>query len=97
MKDENTLKAQEVAVSVDPQATPILYTDNITITANEYGFVFDILQRLGPTNQAKVVSRIGMSREHVKKFIQEISKLLITTEGNNQEINLLGLKSRASS
>jgi len=45
----------------------------------------DIIQRVGPTNQARIVSRIGMSREHAKKFSQELSKLLALTETGRQK------------
>lgn len=72
---------QEVAVNINLDTTPILYTDSVFITANPDGIVFDVLQRLGSTNQARIVSRIGMSREHAKKFASELSKLLAITEG----------------
>ena len=80
MADENK-KAPEVQVSVNLDNTPILYTDNINMTLNADGIVLDVMQRLGPTNQVRIVSRIGMSREHAKKFIDKLGKLLLKTEG----------------
>ena len=72
---------QKMAVNVNLDTTPILYTDNVYITANPDGIVFDIMQRLGNTNQIRIVGRIGMSREHAKKFAVELSKLLAITDG----------------
>lgn len=73
---------QQVAVNINLDTTPILYTDSVFITANPDGIVFDVMQRLGTTNQARIVSRIGMSREHARKFAEELSKLLAITQGH---------------
>ena len=72
---------QEISVDINPESTPIFYTDNISMTANQDGLVLDVMQRIGNTNKARVVSRIGMSREHGKKFASELSKLLAITQG----------------
>ena len=69
---------QEIAVDINPENTPIFYTDSISMTANQDGLVLDVMQRIGNTNRARVVARIGMSRDHAKKFAQELSKLLKT-------------------
>lgn len=71
----------QLQVDLNPDTTPIYYTDSISMTANQDGMVFDVLQRVGNTARAKVVTRIGMSREHAKKFVAELSKLLAITEG----------------
>lgn len=81
-KQEN--KAQELAVNVNLDITPIYYTDSISMTTNPDGVVLDVMQRLISTNQVRIVSRIGMSREHAKKFIAELQKLLLLTEGQAQ-------------
>lgn len=73
-----------MSVNVNLDTTPILYTDHISITTNPDGLVVDIMQRLGPTNQARIVSRIGMSRQHAKKFAQELGRLLALTEGQGE-------------
>jgi len=72
---------QQMNVNVNLDTTPIFYTDSIYISANPDGVTFDVMQRLGNTNQVRIVSRIGMSREHAKKFVVELSKLLEITEG----------------
>lgn len=80
-KPQNT---SDLSVDVNLDSTPILYTDNIFMTTNELGVVFDICQKLGPTNKMRIVSRVGMSREHAKKFMHELGKLLALTEGQMQ-------------
>jgi hypothetical protein len=84
MNKNNDDQNPEMQVSMNLDTTPILYSDSISMTANEYGIVFDVMQRMGPTNQVRVVSRIGMSREHAKRFVAELGKLLVTTEGSTQ-------------
>lgn len=76
--------AQELEVSVNFDTTPVLYTDSISMTSNEDGVVLDIMQRVGNTNKVRIVSRIGMSRTHAKRFIAECSNLLAITEGHKQ-------------
>lgn len=73
---------KEMSVNINLDTTPILYTDSIYMTANQDGLVFDVMQRVGNSNQARVVSRFGMSRDHAKKFTSELSKLLALTEGH---------------
>ncbi len=85
MNDKNPKnQTKEMAVNVNLDTTPILYTDNIFMTANENGLVLDICQKLGPTNQLRIVARVGMSRTHAKKFINELGKLILLSEGQVQ-------------
>lgn len=82
--DKDIQQGQQIAVNVNLDTTPILYTDNIFMTTNTDGLVFDISQRVAATNQIRIVSRIGMSRDHAKKFATELGKLLAMTEGRVQ-------------
>ncbi|KKQ46950.1 MAG: hypothetical protein US95_C0048G0003 [Candidatus Woesebacteria bacterium GW2011_GWB1_38_5] len=81
MTEPTNQKNQPVQISVNLDTTPVLYTDNVNMTVNPNGVVLDIMQRLGPTNQVRIVSRIGMSREHAKKFLDKLGKLLLKSEG----------------
>lgn len=80
-------KDQQISLNVNLDTTPIVYTDNIFMNVNEDGLVLDICQKLGNTNQIRIVSRIGMSRNHAKKFATELSKLLAITEGKGKTSN----------
>lgn len=62
---------QQVSINLDK--TPILYTDSVMITSNEDGVIFDFCQRVGPGPQMRVVSRIGMSREHARKLLMALT------------------------
>ncbi len=84
MDDKKTQQNNQVSVDVNLDITPILYTDNVLMTTNSDGVVFDVGQKLGPTNKVRIVSRIGMSREHAKKLLKELGKLLVMTEGQIQ-------------
>lgn len=74
----------QMQVSINLDTTSILYTDSVTMTTNSDGVVLNIMQRVGPSNQVRIVARIGMSREHAKKLVGELGKLLIQTEGQTQ-------------
>jgi len=83
-KTDDVEEQQDMAFNVDFDTTPILYTDNVFMTTNPYGLILDIGQRIASTNQIRIVSRVGMSREHAKQFINELGKLLAMTEGQLQ-------------
>lgn len=82
--DTNQDNNNQVAVNINLDNTPIVYTDNIFMTTNKFGLTLDIGQRLAATNQIRIVARIGMSREHAKKFVEELGKLIAMTEGHVQ-------------
>jgi hypothetical protein len=79
--NEQNKKTNAVQISINLDTTPVLFTDNINMTANPEGVVMDIMQRLGPTNQVRIVARIGMSREHAKKFVNKLGELMLKSEG----------------
>ena len=87
MDKDNKNQTNEIQIDVNLDTTPILFTDNIFMNTNESGVVLDVMQKLGPTNKMRIVSRVGMSREHAKKFLQELGKLLAMTEGQIQTGN----------
>lgn len=84
MDQKNKPDNNQAVIDVNLDTTPILYTDNVFMTSNEYGVTLDVAQKLGPTRKMRVVSRVGMSREHAKKLVNELGKLLAMTEGQKQ-------------
>jgi len=82
MDDKDKKSTTPVAVNINLDTTPILYTDSIFMSVNPYGLTLDITQKVG--DQVRIVSRIGMSREHAKRFVTELGKLLAMTEGQNR-------------
>jgi hypothetical protein len=88
MADKKTQQQNpQFSINVNPENTRILFTDSIFMNTNEDGVVLDVAQKVGGTNQMQIVSRIGMSREHAKKFIKKLSELLALTEGSSQTGN----------
>lgn len=79
---ENPTK--EVNLNINLDTTPIFYTENIFISTSEDGLTLDVAQKLVGTNQQRIVTRVGMSREHAKKFLKELGNILAMTEGNAQ-------------
>ena len=84
MDEKQNPKENQIAFNINLDTTPILYTDNIFMVTNPDGLVLDIGQRLSTTNQMRIVARIGMSRDHAKKFVTELNKLLLMTDGKLQ-------------
>lgn len=85
MKNQESQNPQQgIGINVNLDTTPILYTDNILMTTNENGLILNICQQILSSNQVRVVARIGMSRQHAKKMLEELGKLLAMTEGQKQ-------------
>jgi hypothetical protein len=78
---DNDKNEQGINLNINLDSTPVLYTDNILMSVNEDGVVLDIVQRVGNTNQARVVSRVGMSKNHAKKFVKALGDLVAQSEG----------------
>ena len=74
----------QLNINLNPETTKIVYTDMIYINVNEDGATLDVCQKVGPNNQFYVVSRIGMSREHAKKLVTELSKNLALTQSQSK-------------
>lgn len=81
---DNQNPKPEMNVNINLDTTPVLYTDNVFLTINEDGIVFDFSQKIGSTNQLRVVSRVGMSREHAKKLYKILGDQLKLVEGQVQ-------------
>lgn len=84
MAEKKSKDTKPSNININLDTTPILYTDRIGISVNTDGVVLDVMQRIGPTNKARIVSRIGMSREHAMKFSQEFGRLIAVSQGSTQ-------------
>lgn len=74
----------QLKFNLNLEKTEILYTDNIFMNANEDGIILNVGQKIFNTDQINIVARVGMSRQHAKKFVAEMGKLLAMTEGHLQ-------------
>ncbi|OGG01930.1 hypothetical protein A2Z33_01690 [Candidatus Gottesmanbacteria bacterium RBG_16_52_11] len=74
----------DVNISINLDTTPVLYTDNVHIKITEDGVTLDFMQKLGPTKTVRIVSRVGMSREHARKFYKVLGDQLKLAVGQMQ-------------
>lgn len=77
---------EKLRVSLNMDTTPIYYSDNISVRVSEDGVVLDVIQKVGSSDQARIVSRIGMSRDHAKKFVEKLGSLLLMTNEDKDKI-----------
>jgi hypothetical protein len=77
MPKQKNIQPPEIEININPDTTPILYTEQIFISVTEDGVMLDICQKLGPSNKVKVVARIGMSKSHAEKFIRSLEDLVL--------------------
>ena len=80
----NSKQDPDLEININLDTTPVLYTDQVFMSANEDGVVIDVCQKVGTSNQMRVVSRIGMSRSHAQKVVSALSDLLAGTAGQLQ-------------
>lgn len=84
MDEENKEGLGRMDININLDLTPILYTDNVFISVNQHGIVMDFSQHLASTNKIRIVTRVGMSRDHAKKFAEQIEAMLKVAEGQAQ-------------
>lgn len=72
--------AHQVHLAIPQAENPILFTDIVDVTVNNYGVVMNFMQNSGPGKQPASVSRIGMSREHAKSVMQILQTTLNQTQ-----------------
>jgi len=80
-KQENDDNHLRISIPADK---PVLYTDMVQVLSNQYGVVLHFLQ-LSPNQQATVVSRIGMSKEHAKSLLKLLQKNLEDMDSKDSE------------
>ncbi len=77
-------KEESQNIQVNVPNIPVLYTDMIFMNVNEDGVIIDVCQKAGAPNQYQVVSRIGMSKDHAKKFVKKFSEILVLTTAHSK-------------
>ncbi len=82
-------KHDENNIQVNMPNIPILYTDMVFMNVNDDGVIIDICQKGATPNQFQVVSRVGMSKEHARKFVKKLSEIIALTSAdtNTEEKN----------
>jgi len=75
-------------VNIDPTEVSAKYCDQAMISHNPFGFTFDFAQQIPQMNTLKILSRIAMSPEHTKAFVEALKDNLEKYEAQFGEITL---------
>lgn len=70
----NTQRELEVEI---PQSMDILYCDSVFITSSKFGVILNFAQTTPAPNKQKVISRIGMSKDHCQAFMKALQDNLM--------------------
>jgi len=81
---ENKQPVVQGNVNINMDATPVYYTDVIFWNISPHGVVLNFGQVIMGSNQVKIITRVGMSREHAKIFMAGFSKNMVLTEAQGQ-------------
>jgi hypothetical protein len=63
-----------------PADKPVLFTDIVDITVNNYGVVMNFMQNGGPNTSPIHVARVGMSQEHARSVMEILQATLSQAE-----------------
>lgn len=67
--DRTSVEKGAVEISI-PGDMPVLYSNAVFITADDYGVILDFAARLGSTGKHNVISRVGMSLSHAEDLLR---------------------------
>ena len=77
-------KQPQANVNLNIENTPVLYVDNVFWNVSPDGVMLNFGQSIMGSGGVRIVSRVGMSREFIKRFIVDLGKNLALTEGHGQ-------------
>lgn len=78
----------QTQINIDQDKVDAKYCDQALISHNPFGFTFDFAQSIPQMNMLKILSRIAMSPEHTKAFVEALSDNLKKYEAQFGEIEL---------
>lgn len=68
-----TTITQNMEVKINAENTPVYFSNALFVSSDPYGIVIDAGQKVGPSNQIQIVSRLGISLEHAEKLSEALS------------------------
>ncbi len=71
---------EDKSVIVMPNENRVHYTDMVHVLANDYGVVVNFMQSAGLSGQPMIISRLGMSKDHVRSVIDILKRSLEQSE-----------------
>jgi hypothetical protein len=64
---------QSVNFSIDPNKTPVYQADGYLIGSNQHTVTFSFAQNMIGSNQQNIISRVALTREQAKEFLQNLN------------------------
>jgi hypothetical protein len=79
---------QKANINIDPDKIEAKYCDQTLITHNAFGFTMDFAQQIPQMKMIKILSRVAMSPEHAKAFLEALAGNVKMYEDKFGEIEL---------
>jgi len=74
MDDENNKEnKQQVNFNIDPNKTPVYFTDGYLISSNEFAVTFSFAQAVNDGSQQNIVARVAMTLPQAKSFLATLN------------------------
>lgn len=84
MDKQQPQQPQQPNYNLNIDTTPIFYADDVVWNISSTGVVLNFVQSIMGSNQKKVITRVGMSRELAKVFASLFGKNMLLTEVQGQ-------------
>ena len=82
------MNGPKINMNIDQDKIDAKFCDQVLINTSAFGFTFDFIQNIPQMQTARVLSRIGMSPQHAKIFIEVLSNTVKSYENQFGEIKL---------
>lgn len=79
---------EQTQINIDPDKLEAKYADQALISHNPFGITFDFAQQIPQMKMIKILSRIAMSPEHAKAFLEALSQNIASYETKFGKIEL---------
>jgi hypothetical protein len=79
---------EQVQINIDQDKIEARYADQAMISHNPFGVTIDFGQQIPQMKMIKIISRIAMSPEHAKAFLDALSSNIASYESKFGKIEL---------
>lgn len=78
----------QININIDQDKIEAKYADQALISHNPFGVTIDFAQQIPQLKQIKILSRIAMSPEHAKAFLEALTQNISNYETKFGKINI---------
>jgi len=79
---------EQIQINIDQDKIDAKYCDQAMISHNPFGFTLDFAQQIPQMRMIKILSRVAMSPEHAKAFLEALTDNVKKYEEKFGEIEL---------